>query len=106
MRSNRPRAVLTIQQPLETQDAAGAVQQEWQTYHQARGHYKPLTGREKYSDQQFYASGDALFTLRFKAGVTAKMRLLMNGRVFDIIAPPVDVQGRGRELEITAREHA
>jgi phage head-tail adaptor, putative, SPP1 family len=104
MRAGRLRHKIEIQQVVETQSATGAVINTWQTYYQARASYEPKSGKEAYTAQQEHAQATAMFRMRYKAGITTKMRLIYDNRVFDI-ENVIDVYGRGRELQIMGVEH-
>lgn len=66
----------------------------------------PLSGYEQLRAMQM-ASG---VTHRIRAwwvdGITAEMQVWGDGRVFEIIAPPVNPDGQKELMELLVREHA
>lgn len=104
MRAGRLRHKIEIQHSVETQDSIGAVVNNWQTFTQTRASYEPKTGKEAYAAMQEHAETSAVFRLRFRKGITAKMRLIYDGRIFDIESV-VDMYGRGRELQLMCVEN-
>ncbi|MEL7609496.1 MAG: phage head closure protein [Bacillota bacterium] len=60
-------------------------------------------GGEFYAAQRQIAETTCLFCIRHRAGLTAKMRIMFDGRTFDILAiNPVD--GKKEEIRISAKE--
>lgn len=103
MRSGLLRHSITVQQPVETQDSAGAVVASWVTYADLRAAYEPQSGREGLTEDHVQAFGTVRFRTRYIAGVTPKMRVLFDSRVFNIQSV-IDVGGRGKQLHILTEE--
>lgn len=61
-------------------------------------------GREFYAAQRLNAETTAVFVLRFTRAITRDMRIKDGNQIFEIIAPPNDVDGRRVELQIIAKE--
>lgn len=67
-----------------------------------------MTAREQFAAQQISAEIDTRIRIRFRRGITAKMRvrhLVSAGSpslfdYYDIVGPPVDIGGRRRELHL------
>lgn len=55
-----------------------------------------------FASQQVQSEVTHKVTIRFRPGVTADMRVIHNGKVFNIVAPLPD--NRGRELVLMCRE--
>lgn len=64
---------------------------------------EPLRGREAIVAKQVQATTTHKITLRYRAGVTAKMRIVWSGRVFSIDAI-ANLEEANRVLEILATE--
>jgi len=104
MRAGRLRHKIEIQRPVETDGSMGSVVSSWQTFTQCRASYEPKTAKETYQANQDFAQSEAMFRTRFVPGVTPKMRLIFDGRTFDILGV-IDVYGRGREMQIMCKEN-
>lgn len=61
------------------------------------------TSREFYAAQKISAEITDLFMIRFRYGVTAKMRLIHDGKTYDIVGAP-DPDGRRREIHLFCKE--
>ncbi len=61
---------------------------------------EPLRGREFVAAAQLQQALDVKFTLRWRAGVTASMRLLWRGEPYEIVGEPIDVKGAQVKLEL------
>ena len=59
-----------------------------------------MSGREFFASQQ--AQSEVTHRIRYRPDVTADMRVIHNGKVFNIVAPLPD--NRGRELVLMCRE--
>lgn len=106
IRAGALRKRIVIQSATETRDAVNDVLTTWATFGSRWARMRPLRGRELFEAQQLTASVDTEFSCRFLAGVTAGMRVLLGSRVFSIVSPPIDPDGRGRELVLLTRENA
>ncbi|PKN97757.1 MAG: head-tail adaptor protein [Chloroflexi bacterium HGW-Chloroflexi-5] len=87
---------ITIQQPTVTYDAYNTEIQSWQTFATVWSLKKCQITREFYSAQKVNAEATDLFIIRFMQGITTKMRISYNGRIYNILG--VDDQGGKREI--------
>lgn len=101
MQAGRLRHRVTIEQVTETPNEFGEPTETWAEFASAWADREDLTGRELFAAQQVSATVTTRFTMRYVTGVTAKMRLLSDGIVYDIDYP-ADQEGRGRTLIILA----
>lgn len=62
---------------------------------------EPLGGREGFGQQQFVATGDVRFTIRWRGDVTPLHRVLHDGQVFDVLSVAED--GRREALLVVGR---
>lgn len=97
------RHVVRIERQTEDQESSGQLTEEWELVAQRRAAIVRTTGREVFAAQQQAARVPTLFRLRFIADVMPSMRLLCDGRVYDIKSA-VDPTGRGEELLVTTEE--
>lgn len=107
MQSGRLRHLLTIQQQSVTRNAFNEEIITFGTWRQAWGEIRPAGANERMitGADQVQASVDHTITVRAidTEGVTVKMRIVHNGRTFDIegIADP---DGRRQRLRLFCRE--
>ena len=64
---------------------------------------EPLRGRELLAAQQIASEVSGTITIRYRAGVTAGMRVKFGTRLYDILAP-VDPMERHEKLILYVRE--
>jgi SPP1 family predicted phage head-tail adaptor len=83
-------------QPIETWADAATVRAAVQT----------TGGREFYAAQKLYSEMTALFKIRYTQAFNARMQVKWMGRIFEIIAPPFDPNGRREELHVVTKEVA
>ena len=82
----------TIQQPTETQDAAGQPIVTWGPYVVDEPcEWQPTGGFGSMRGRQLEAGTRAVFRVRYRSGYTAKMRVSFDGETYGITAiNPVD----------------
>ncbi len=103
LRAGQLRHRVKLQSATETQDSYGAIVQTWADVATVWASIEARTGRETFTAAQVYATADHIITIRYRSGVTAKMRIVYGSRVFDIQGA-VDPDGRKRTLMIYAKE--
>lgn len=103
MRAGHLRHTLVIEQPTETRDAHGQAVQTWSTFATVPGSLEPLSGREVFAAAQVQAEVTARARIRYLAGVTAKMRVTFESKIYAITAV-IDRELRHRELELLLSE--
>lgn len=103
MRAGRLNKKITIQQATDGRSTSGAVEPTWSTYAVAWASVEPATGREFEDSDQVNAEASIKFRIRYKSGITNKMRISWDGRVFDITAV-LNQYERNREIIIMAVE--
>jgi SPP1 family predicted phage head-tail adaptor len=104
MRAGQLRHVVTIEEPIETQDAYGGVVQTWEFFLRPFAALEAISSREFFGSERVEADVDHRLRIRYHAGITPKMRVLHGARVFEIKGAPRDLDGRRRELELLLRE--
>lgn len=103
MRSGTARTRVTVQQRSEASDVYGSVVPTWSTYLECWAEYLPNGGGEMVMSAREVTQADAMFRMRYRSGVTKKMRIKMGTRYFDIVRID-DPRGRHDVIEIYARE--
>lgn len=80
---------ITIQQKTEgspQQNAAGEPDYSWTTYLTVSADIRPVTGKETFVAQQHLSGVTTKIAIRYRAGITAAMRVLYGSTVYDIKA--------------------
>lgn len=103
MRAGALRHTLVIEQPTETQDGHGQAVPSWSTFATVPGSLDPLSGREFIAASQVQAEVAARARIRYLAGVTSKMRISFDGKVYAIVAV-IDRELRHRDIELLLAE--
>ena len=83
---------IVIQQTTETQDAYGELDDTWSTYATVWADKIEGKGAERYSAAKETAFSPVVFMIRTDSGVTEKMRISYDSKIYDIIS--VDKIGR------------
>jgi SPP1 family predicted phage head-tail adaptor len=104
MKAGDLRHRVKLQQAAETRDAYGAVTAGWVDVATVWAAVEPLAGREFFAAKQVNAEATGHVRIRYRAGVLATMRVVYGTRVFEIIAPPNNVEERNRELILMVKE--
>lgn len=99
MRAGRLRHRITIQSATEAQDSHGQAIDTWATYLTAWAEIAPLSGRELFAAQETHSEISTRIRLRYREGVTAKMRVLHGSTVYNILAP-LNIETKDRELQL------
>lgn len=99
MRAGALRHFVTIEMFSWAQNSLGEAIETWTTYAQLWANVEPLTGREIFSAGQIAAEIIAHAFCRFDIGITAKMRLVHEGKRYNIRSV-INVGGRNQTLEL------
>lgn len=93
---------VVIQQRSSSEDALGQQTLVWTDVATVSGHVEQLSGRELMTANAEHAEDTARVTIRYRAGVVEKMRLLFGATVYDITGVS-DLEGRRRMLELMCK---
>lgn len=98
---------LKLQQTTETRDDYGALKNAWAEVAEVWAAIEPLRGDELLRAQQVTAEVTTRIRIRYRSGVTPKMRAQSETgtRTFDIRAV-IDVRDEHKELELLCLEAA
>lgn len=105
MRAGKLRHLVTIQSRTEGTNSFNEPRPVWKDFATVYASIEPLSGREFFAAQQAQSDITHRVRMRYVAGVTAKHRIVFGDRVFDIAAPPRNVDERNIELELQCVEH-
>ena len=95
---------VVLQRRVEQADSHGQAIATWVQIAEVWARVEPLGGREGYGQQQFVATGDLRFTLRWRPDVTPLERIVYDGRDYDIVS--VADQGRHEALLVVGQARA
>ena len=105
MRAGRLRHRVTIQRGTPGQDAYGAEVLTWSDVATVWAEvHTPFTGNEQTQMDERIAMMTHQVTIRHRNDVTAKMRLLWDGRTLEIIEPPREPDNRMRMMQMNCSE--
>jgi len=105
MQAGQLRQRVIIQKDTPTQDSVGQPVPSWGTHLTRWAAVEPLTGREYFTAQQTQAEVTTRIRLRYSSGhgITPKMRVIWDGRIFEIDTVAEVKSGR-RELHLMCTE--
>lgn len=103
MRGGHLRHSVTLQERTTDQDETGAQIETWADVATVWGAVEPLSGRELFTAQQVKAEVTAQITIRYRSGISATMRIVFEGRLYNILAV-IDPEERHRELQLLCSE--
>lgn len=102
MRASELRHRITVQRRSKSEDALGQQVLAWVDVALIHAKVEQLAGRELMTASAERAENTARITIRYRAGVVEKMRILYGAIVYDITSVS-DIDGRRRELEIMVK---
>ncbi|PFJ07577.1 head-tail adaptor protein [Bacillus cereus] len=77
----------------------------WQEVKKAWSMIKTVKGSEYIEASASQATRIYRFVIPYTTGITELMRIIMNGRIFDIVEPPMNDDEMYQTLTIIAKEH-
>lgn len=98
MRAGQLRTRVTLQSLSTADDGQGGKTNTWVDVTTTWAAVSAKGGREFQTAKQTRATLTDEVRLRYRPGITSKMRLVVGGRVLSIVGPPIDVDLRHREL--------
>lgn len=103
MRVSDLRRQVKIQQRASGVDTLGQPIPTWTDFCTSWAGIQPLSGRELEMAQAIHTEVNHMVTLRYRSGITAAMRVLYQGRIFNIQSV-MDVDTRHKTLQIMCSE--
>jgi SPP1 family predicted phage head-tail adaptor len=92
---------IRLERRVEETDDSGQSRERWLPLAECWARVEPLGGREGFGQQQWVATGDVRFTIRWRADVTPLHRVVFDGQLFDLMTVAED--GRREGLLIVGR---
>lgn len=104
MRPGLMRHRIEIQSATIAENDLGEEEETWAELKTVWASYEPKSAGEKYAEDQFQAKRVVLFRIRYREGITTKMRVVHDGLTYDIDAV-IPYKFRGElHLECEARD--
>lgn len=100
MRAGQLRHRVTVQRKVQTPDGQGGQSTTWRDVASCWASIDGRGGREFQTAKQTRATLTDEVTIRYRPGITAAMRIVHRDRVLSIAQPPMDPDGRQRELHL------
>lgn len=94
---------VSVQTLSEARAADGGVTESWSTTHLAYADIQPIRGREFFNAEAVNSDVTHKVTIRYRAGITPKMRLLFGTRELHITSV-INVNERNDCLELMCKE--
>lgn len=105
MKAGRLNNRVTIQQPGSNKDAYGhATKETWADVVTVWAEVKPVTGRERWASDHVANTSTVAIKIRYRTGIKPEMRVIHGSHTYQIDGPPIDVDGRRRELVLACKE--
>jgi SPP1 family predicted phage head-tail adaptor len=92
---------IRLERRVEETDASGQSRQRYLPLADVWARVEPLGGREGFGKEQWVATGDVRFTIRWRVDVTPLHRVIYGGQVFDVMT--VAEEGRREALLVVGR---
>lgn len=93
---------ITIEEFTPSRGSDGSVSKTWSTYATVWAEKKHKTSREFFSAQRINSEITELFTIRYKSGITTKMRVSFNSKYYNIVGAD-DPDGKRREMQLLCK---
>lgn len=90
---------VTFQERTSSTNDFGEDVPTWSDVAEVWARVEPLRGREFFQAGQMQSSAEVRITVRWRAGLDEKMRIVWRGVPHEIVAPPIDVSGKQIDLE-------
>ena len=103
MRAGLLRHRISIEQATEIQDSSGSVVKTWAEFANRYSTYEPQSGKESVTEDHKQSTQSVKFRIRYLSDVTTAMRVVYDGRVFDILSA-IDYLGLKTETHLTCQD--
>ena len=94
---------IVIQTPTETVDDHGGLVATFATFDTVSAAILPKPGTEPFEDDRYRATQRVVFEIRYRTGITTKMRVSYDSRLFDIESI-VNVEERNKKVLLITEE--
>jgi SPP1 family predicted phage head-tail adaptor len=104
MKSGELRHRVVLERATTSRLPSGGTRDTWSPYATVWAAVEPIQGREFFAAQQLNAEATHRIRIRYRVGVSPKDRVTFEGRIFEIKAPPINVDEKSRELHLMCVE--
>jgi SPP1 family predicted phage head-tail adaptor len=94
---------IVVEVPTENQDSFGEPIKTWNTYIETWAQIIQLNGSEYIEQKQINVDIDTRIKIRYINGITEKMRIIYNSRIFHIKSV-INIEERGKEMLLYCQE--
>ena len=95
---------ITFENYTQTENAMGDTMSAWVVHSTRWAMIKTVQGKEFVQAASVQGERTVRFVVRYTKGLTNDMRIIYDGRTFEIIAPPINDDELNKTLTIMARE--
>jgi len=95
---------IRLERRVEETDASGQSVPRWLPLAEVWARVEPLGGRRQFGQEQWVATGDVRFTIRWRGDVNPLHRVVYGEQVFEVVS--VAEEGRREALLIVGRARA
>lgn len=103
MKIGKLRHRVTLQECIAARDSFGAEVSTWVDVATVWASVSPISGKEYFASHQINAEVTTKITMRYRPGITPKMRVVFTNRYFDILSV-LSFEERGIELVLMCKE--
>lgn len=103
MKIGKLRHRIRIQEYVAGRDIFGAEEPAWMDVATVWASVTPVSGKEYFASAQTNAEVSTKITMRYRSGITPKMRIVFGTRIFEIISV-LNFEERGVELNLMCKE--
>ena len=103
MRAGELDRKITVERAMAVTSGTGEVTHTWATFATIWARRVPIKADEYFTAQQVNAPVDARFQIRWRDGLDSAMRLVYDGKTYDILS--IQEIGRREGYDILARVH-
>ncbi|MBE3570988.1 MAG: phage head closure protein [Bacillales bacterium] len=104
MNPSRLRHRITFQKFVSGTDQDGFPTESWEDVKTVWSMVKTIQGREYYAAAAVQAENTVRFVVRYTKEIDSSMRIVYKGRIFEIVAPPINDDEANKTLTIIAKE--
>ncbi|MGM0807532.1 MAG: phage head closure protein [Bacillota bacterium] len=88
--SGQFRHYITFQKSVVVKDDLNQESLEWDDFKSAMAMIKTVKGREYFEAAQTQSETIVRFVIRYLPGIEGDMRIVYDGKTYDIVAPPIN----------------
>jgi len=103
MKIGKLRHRVKIQAYTAGRDSFGAEEHVWMDVATVWASVTPVSGKEYFASAQTNTEVSTKITMRYKSGITPKMRVVLGARIFEIISA-LNFEERSVELNLMCKE--